>query len=66
MAFSNQPARGRESGFIRHVEAGLLLAEVRVRYLKVCSNDLAELEAWVAQANGGRITPCQRCKPLGD
>lgn len=35
-------------------------------YLKVCSNDLAELEAWAVQSTGGRMTPCQRCGPLGD
>lgn len=32
-------------------------------YLKVCSNDIAELEGWIAQTTGGQMTPCKRCKP---
>lgn len=32
-------------------------------YLKVCSNDLSELENWANTATGGGLQPCKRCNP---
>jgi hypothetical protein len=35
-------------------------------YMKVCSNDVAELDAWCSKTTGGQTTPCKRCKRLGE
>lgn len=32
-------------------------------YLKVCSNEINELETWAIDTTGGRLNSCQRCKP---
>ncbi len=30
-------------------------------YIKICSNDLAELAAWAAETVGGQLSECQSC-----
>ncbi len=33
-------------------------------YLKICSNDVDELNEWASKGIGGKLAPCQRCKPV--
>ena len=34
-------------------------------YIKICSDDIGELDDWAEKKTGGRIDPCRRCRPTG-